>query len=638
MLIVNKAREAAACAEANCASSFTNATNSATSATNSQNSANDSADSASEANNYLTQVTNIFNDFDERYLGAKAVAPTVDNQGNPLQEGALYYNSTSNGLFVWNGSAWASADFNEFTNFTATGTTTARNLVTRFTDVVNVKDFGAVGDGVTDDTAAIQAAVNAVSANPIGGTLYFADGIYITQEITVGSNIIIEGNGSTLKGKTGQNYIFRLVGLENITIQNFILDCVGLSIINPNPIDVGLRSSAIYVRVGSGLFNNVKILNNRFINIPTTSPEYHAIGFNNVNCIVSNNFSDQCGGDVFNFNGGIIICNNNQIRNGGDGGVAYNNGARGIISDNYIYKCNLGIGCGAVGNTTDPSYNNTLQIDSNTIDSCDWGVNLGWFGFAGREGPENFSVTNNSFYNCRSHAIRYDGRTNTWNPNGVISNNVIYRTGSPDYNGTPNTSTIDIAIVNCGSMVVSNNALYLPYSSTGTRVGIGVYTSSNVVCSGNKIDGGVNAYYDGIYIQDSTNSNFIGNVINSISYGIRSQGTTFGTDLTISNNNIYQNQADGIRLENALRNTDVTNNQINTASNIFGIWLSSDVNRLTVKSNAITLSNPSATTAIVLNASVVSDYYDISFNTVYGKLVTDGGTKPGAVKRVLDNW
>ena len=35
---------------------------------------------------------------------------------------------------------------------TATGGTTARTLAARFADVVNVKDWGAVGDGTTDDT------------------------------------------------------------------------------------------------------------------------------------------------------------------------------------------------------------------------------------------------------------------------------------------------------------------------------------------------------------------------------------------------------------------------------------------------------------------------------------------------------
>lgn len=59
---------------------------------------------------------------------------------------------------------------------TATGSTTARTLANRFADVVNVMDFGAVGDGATDDTVAIQAAINAMGSN--GSVLFFPAGEY----------------------------------------------------------------------------------------------------------------------------------------------------------------------------------------------------------------------------------------------------------------------------------------------------------------------------------------------------------------------------------------------------------------------------------------------------------------------------
>jgi hypothetical protein len=55
---------------------------------------------------------------------------------------------------------------------TATGSTTARSLSNRFSDVVNVKDFGAVGNGVTNDTVAFQAAVNAITT---AGSIYVPD-------------------------------------------------------------------------------------------------------------------------------------------------------------------------------------------------------------------------------------------------------------------------------------------------------------------------------------------------------------------------------------------------------------------------------------------------------------------------------
>ena len=56
---------------------------------------------------------------------------------------------------------------------------------------VNVLDFGAVGDGVTDDTVAIKAAIDSVSS---GGTVTFPAGAYV---INSGNAIGVDVNGFT---------------------------------------------------------------------------------------------------------------------------------------------------------------------------------------------------------------------------------------------------------------------------------------------------------------------------------------------------------------------------------------------------------------------------------------------------------
>jgi len=78
----------------------TSATNAATSATNAGNSATAAASSA-------TSAAASFDNFDDRYLGAKSSDPSADNDGDSLITGALYFNSSSNELKVYSGSSWA---------------------------------------------------------------------------------------------------------------------------------------------------------------------------------------------------------------------------------------------------------------------------------------------------------------------------------------------------------------------------------------------------------------------------------------------------------------------------------------------------------------------------------------------------
>jgi hypothetical protein len=79
--------------------------------------------------------------------------------------------------------------------FTATGTTTANNLADRFATIVNVKDFGAVGNGVMDNTTALQNAINAAESS--GAPLFLPAGSYkTTSTLNVTASIGIFGSGN----------------------------------------------------------------------------------------------------------------------------------------------------------------------------------------------------------------------------------------------------------------------------------------------------------------------------------------------------------------------------------------------------------------------------------------------------------
>lgn len=90
----------------------------------------------------------------------------------------------------------------------------ARTQHDKNTDVLSVKDFGAKGDGSTDDTTAIQNAVN--TAASLKRALFFPSGIYITGTITLPaySNIfgeyVGEGHGTVLRGKGTGDVLYGL--------------------------------------------------------------------------------------------------------------------------------------------------------------------------------------------------------------------------------------------------------------------------------------------------------------------------------------------------------------------------------------------------------------------------------------------
>ncbi len=89
---------AASTSEGNAA---TSASTASTQATNAANSATSSANSATAASNAQAAAEAALDTFDDRFLGAKASDPTLDNDGNALLDGALYFDTTNDIMKVY---------------------------------------------------------------------------------------------------------------------------------------------------------------------------------------------------------------------------------------------------------------------------------------------------------------------------------------------------------------------------------------------------------------------------------------------------------------------------------------------------------------------------------------------------------
>ena len=160
-------------AAASASTASTQATNAAssasaasTSASNASTSASNAATSATAAQAAQSAAEAVFDNFDDKYLGAKSVEPTLDNDNNALTDGALYYNTVSNRLKVYDlaTTAWL---------FVAPSSADQSSINTVATNIASVQDVSNNIGSVNDFAARYRVSATAPTTSLDLGDLYF---------------------------------------------------------------------------------------------------------------------------------------------------------------------------------------------------------------------------------------------------------------------------------------------------------------------------------------------------------------------------------------------------------------------------------------------------------------------------------
>ena len=390
----------------------------------------------------------------------------------------------------------------------------------------NIKDFGAVGDGVNDDTTAVQAALDSGLFSVV-----IPDGTFLVDNLVVPDTIkLIYGSG-TLKQKTlDTSNVITATSVDNLTIKDitivgqaagdflfeavnngiYLTSCTNVTVLNVKfyALDnqpVFVRTSAEIKVIGNHIegcsagvrFNGVNngiISENNFVDCAVTDGKF-------VTCISLNSQAASGGGQNFN----VVISNNNIEDYRNAQGLLIHDGQRIRVIGNHVQNCTWGYSA----NTTD------------VLDSC-----------------IDIAIVGNTFIGASSALGDETGEYGIFvgGPNGVTKN-----------------ITISANVIN------GANATWKEKNEGGIGLGGG----SEYIVTGNVIS---DTYSNGIVINQANVSNckisdnVIHNVIagdDSVRRGIGvSSGASTVTNALIKNN-LIDSATTGVEVINA-QGTEVT--------------------------------------------------------------------------------
>lgn len=374
----------------------------------------------------------------------------------------------------------------------------ARSVASKLQESVSVKDFGAVGDGVADDTAAFSDAFDT------GKAVYAPEGTYLLNFLNVPSNTFLFGDGANtvikpltddtrcaLGADSGSSSAF----IENIIIRDvkFLGNVVSAgfseqkhltsfngvkNLLIENCQFIGFRGDGVYI--GSGNNGGEERHN---VNVTVRGCFFDGVNKDNRNGIsvidcdgflADGNYFTRCtrsnmpgaidiepDASVFHIVKDIKVVNNKFYDIGGNvgavsvylPGVVYTTAPRGFhISGNYIDTCTASgafFSYNVVGGVTEATVDFAVTITENTVVSANRPFNV--------SNGKDIKIKNNSFISCTQEAIiSYNGGEKV--TDCEIETNLFKSCGSASGNG--------LSLFTCSRVTISDNT----FNDCGTGV------------------------------------------------------------------------------------------------------------------------------------------------------------------------